>query len=366
MTVAVGLSGGVDSTVTAWLLQQHGHEVIGITMQLWEGEATGPPPGQGAGCHGPAGARAVKAARAIAARLGIAHHLIPLGGDFARCVLDPFRATYRAGRTPNPCVLCNEQVKFGAMPARARELGIAFDRLATGHYVRLEFDAGAGIHRLRTGLDPAKDQSYFLSRLRQAQLGGLCFPLGDRIKTDVRELAIKAGFADVAAGRESQDFATGEGAGYGGLFSEAESPPGPLLDTTGRRLGTHRGLVHYTVGQRQGLGVATGSRLYVKSLHPETNTVLLAPRDELFSDACLIEQANWLAGRPPPDGHPCTVRLRYRHPGVSATLHRLADCTWRANFAAPQFAVAPGQAAVCYTDDELLGGGWIGSVPNVQ
>ncbi len=357
MRVAVGLSGGVDSTMAAWLLKQQGHELVGVTMQLWDGSPA--PSKEGfSGCFGPGSARNIEAARAVAGRLGIRHVTLPLAAAFHREVLQPFRAAYRAGRTPNPCVLCNQRLKFGLLLEAALAGDIACDRLATGHYARIDRDA-AGSYHLRSGLDPAKDQSYFLARLNQAQLAWSWFPLGAMRKSATLALARQAGFADVAERKDSQDFVAGED--YSPLFRPGESRPGPIVDTRGRLLGEHNGIIHYTVGQRQRLGVATGERMYVKELRPESNTVVLGRRQEVMRDACRIEQPHWIAGSPPPEGVACLLRLRYRHPGVAATLEALPGGSWLARFAAPQFAVAPGQAAVCYLGDDVLGGGWIGA-----
>ena len=356
MTVAVGMSGGVDSTVTAWLLQRQGHAVVGLTMQIWDGSVALPDEGR-SGCYGPGEARDLAAARAVAERLGIRHVTVPLAEAYNRCVLDPFRDAYRAGRTPNPCVVCNQRMKFGLLLDEAHRLGIAFDRFATGHYARVECDGTAGIYRLRRGVDAAKDQSYFLSRLTQAQLRQVWFPLGGMTKPEVVRLACEAGFDDVAAREESQDFIESES--YDPLFAPADSKPGPILDTAGRELGRHRGIIHYTVGQRQGLGLATGDRLYVKELRPETSTVVMGTREEVFSPGCRVEDLNWISGTPPPAGTTCRVHPRYRHPGVQAQIEPLPDGAWQVRFAEPQFAVAPGQAAVFYAGDEVLGGGWI-------
>ena len=215
----------------------------------------------------------------------------------------------------------------------------------------------AGIHRLCRGVDASKDQSYFLSRLTQAQLRQVWFPLGAMTKPEVVRLAREAGFGDVAERGESQDFI--ESDSYGPLFEPSDSRPGPIVDTAGRDLGQHRGIIHYTVGQRQGLGLATGERLYVKELRPETNTVVMGTREEVFSPGCRVEDVNWISGTPPHGGATCRVHLRYRHPGVQARIEPLPDGAWQVQFAEPQFAVAPGQAAVFYAGDEVLGGGWI-------
>jgi tRNA-specific 2-thiouridylase len=356
MKVAVGMSGGVDSSVTAWLLKNQGHEVIGLTMQIWDGSVPLPDEGR-SGCYGPGEARDLEAARDVARRLGIRHVVVPLAEAYTRCVLDPFRASYRAGRTPNPCVVCNQRMKFGLLLDQARKMGESFDAFATGHYARVSFDAAAGRFVLRCGVDAAKDQSYFLSRLTQDSLRQALFPLGEMTKPEVVRLAREAGLGDVADREESQDFI--ESDSYAPLFDSSDNRPGPIVDTAGQVLGTHRGIVHYTVGQRQGLGIATGDKRYVKELIPETNTVVLGAREEVFRSECRIEDPNWIRGDPPPDGAACHIRLRYRHPGVGAILAPLPDGAWRAVFAEPQFAVAPGQAAVCYAGDEVLGGGWI-------
>ncbi|MEI8243126.1 MAG: tRNA 2-thiouridine(34) synthase MnmA [bacterium] len=356
MTVAVGMSGGVDSTVTAWLLTRQGHEVVGLTMQIWDGSVALPDEGR-SGCYGPGEARDLAFARDAAQRLGIRHVIVPLAEAYNRCVLDPFRDAYRAGRTPNPCVVCNQRMKFGLLLEEARRQGVAFDRFATGHYARTAFDAALGVHRLLRGVDAAKDQSYFLARLTQEQLRQVWFPLGGMTKDEVVRLAQEAGFSDVAAREESQDFIESES--YAPLFDAADNRPGPIIDTAGRELGRHRGIVHYTVGQRQGVGVATGGRLYVRELRPETNTVVMGTRAEVLRPGCRVEDVNWIRGNAPPVGSTCRVLLRYHHPGVDAQLQPLANDAWQVSFAEPQFAVAPGQAAVFYDGDEVLGGGWI-------
>jgi tRNA-specific 2-thiouridylase len=357
MTVAVGMSGGVDSTMAAWMLKQQGHDVVGLTMQLSDGLLS-PSVERRSGCYGPGEVRDIAAAKAAAERIGIPHVTVTLAEEFRRCVLDYFREEYRAGRTPNPCVVCNREMKFGLLIERARQQGVRFDFFATGHYARVEFDEGRGLFRLLRGIDPSKDQSYFLARLTQDQLRQVLFPLGDWRKEAIISLAREVGLGEIADREESQDFL--EGADYAPLFEPSDSQPGPIRDSTGRMLGRHRGIIHYTIGQRKGLGIASTERLYVKELQVDTNTIVLGRRDEVMMDSCRVEDASWISGAPPDNGTPCLARLRYRHCGANVTLHRESDEAWRAEFKEPQFAVAPGQAAVFYDGDEVLGGGWIG------
>ena len=357
LTIAVGMSGGVDSTMAAWLLKQQGHRVLGLTMQIWDGSIELPDASR-SGCYGPGEARDIAAAQAAAAQLGIPHHVIGLTEEYKLWVLDYFRAEYRAGRTPNPCVVCNHRLKFGLLLEHARTSGIAFDKFATGHYARVATDAATGLVRLLRGVDPKKDQSYFIARLTQAQLGQITFPLGAMLKSDVLQLARDNGFDEVAAKEESQDFI--ESDDYSPLFQPGESQPGPITDTAGKVRGQHRGIIYYTVGQREGLGIAAAERLYVKEICAATNTLILGRRDDVMSDFCRVSEVNWISGAPPADGTECLIRLRYRHTGAAAKLVAEPDGVWRVDFAEPQFAVTPGQAAVFYTGDEVLGGGWIG------
>jgi tRNA-specific 2-thiouridylase len=355
-TVAVGMSGGVDSAVAAWLLKEQGFEVVGLTMSIWDPKLPLAAPARSA-CYGPGEAEDIAAARATAERLGIPHHTVPLAGEYERCVLDEFRSQHLAGRTPNPCALCNPAMKFGLLPARARALGILFDRFATGHYARIARDEASGRFRLLRGADPAKDQSYFLARLTQAQLAETLFPLGGMTKAEVRDLARRAGLGALTEKPESQDFFEGDDISV--LFNGAGTEPGPIVDETGRVVGRHRGIIHYTVGQRDGLGVALGRKVYVKAIRAETNTLVVAPREGVFAESCRVTDLRWIAGAPPDAARPLTARLRYRHPGVAARLVPLPDGSAELRFAEPQFAVTPGQMAALYDGDEVLGGGWI-------
>jgi tRNA-specific 2-thiouridylase len=325
-------------------------------MSIWDSSLPLAAPARSA-CYGPGEAEDIAAARAAAERLGIPHHTVPLAGEYERCVLDAFRSQHLAGRTPNPCALCNPLMKFGLLPARARELGIRFDRFATGHYARVARDEVTGRFRLLRGADPAKDQSYFLARLAQAQLAEVLFPLGGMTKDEVRDLARRAGLGALAEKPESQDFFEGDDISV--LFNGAGGGPGPVVDEAGRVLGQHRGIIHYTVGQRDGLGIAVGVKVYVKEIRAETNTLVVAPREGVFSEGCRVTDLQWIAGEPPDAARPLTARLRYRHPGVAAQLTPRPGGAADLRFAEPQFAVTPGQLAALYDGDEVLGGGWI-------
>ena len=358
VTVAVGLSGGVDSSVAAWVLTQHGYRVIGLTMQIWDGSLPLPDEGR-SGCYGPGEGRDIAAARALAERLGIPHHVVPLAPEYASQVLDYFRSEYLAGRTPNPCVRCNREMKFGLLLERARSMGLAFDRFATGHYARVERDPSSGRWRLRKAADPHKDQTYFLSRLSQSQLAQVLFPLGGLTKPQVKHLARDLGWTDVADKDESQNFI--ESKDYGVLFNRDGQTPGPIVDVSGRTLGQHRGIVHYTVGQRKGLGIGgTGEPLYVVRIDACSNTVVVGGQSDCFATRLTAVDLNWISREPAADA-PCRVaaRIRQQHREAPATLTLRADARAELVFDDPQMAVTPGQAVVFYEGEWVLGSGMI-------
>lgn len=355
-TVAVGMSGGVDSTVAAHLLTARGFRVIGLTMQVWDGSLALPDNGR-SGCYGPGEARDIELARKMAARLGIPHHTVPLAAEYKLYVLDYFRREYLDGRTPNPCVRCNRRVKFGAFLDKARSMGIAFDRFATGHYARVEQDTETGRYRLLRGVDTAKDQSYFLSHLSQEQLGTLLLPLGDRLKEDVRRIAREAGLHEAADQPESQDFI--ESDQYDAVFAGQAVAPGPIEDARGQVLGQHRGIVYYTVGQRKGLGLSgTREPLYVTGLDACRNAVIVGGWSALFSGGLVAEALNWIGCAAPRDPIRATVRIRQQHRGAAATLCPAGERV-TVTFDEPQMAVTPGQIAVFYDGDCVLGAGTI-------
>lgn len=343
--VAVGMSGGIDSSVAAALLVEQGREVIGFTLHMFK---------EGSRC---CSLEDVQRARRVCEHLGIRHYTLNVVEQFEREVIVPFADAYANGLTPNPCIFCNRRFKFGVLLDRARALGC--ERIATGHYVRLVSTPDGLL--LRRGLDSAKDQSYFLHRLTQEQLRHCLFPLGELRKEDVRRIAAEKKIPTTGM-RETADLCFITDAGPAPLIERYHPEArreGPIVDASGRVLGRHQGLHHFTIGQREGLRVAAPHRLYVRELIPQTNTVVVGRREEVLQDTCLVEDVFWQIGRPPSRESTLTVRLRYQHPGVAATWEELAPGRLRLHFAAPQFAVTPGQAAVFYDGDVLLGGGWI-------
>ena len=342
--IVVAMSGGVDSSVVAALAQASGAETIGVTLQLYDhGEATAR---AGACCAG----RDIRDARAVCDRLGIAHYVFDHETRFRETVVDQFADDYLAGRTPIPCVQCNMGPKFTDLLATARELGA--DCLATGHYVRrVEGPDGAELHR---GADPARDQSYFLFATTQEQLDYLRFPLGGLPKARVREIAADLGLG-VAAKPDSQDICFVPDGDYAGLVRKLRPQAqvgGDIVDLDGVKLGEHRGLVHFTVGQRRGLEIGgSPAPLYVVRLEPETRRVVVGPRAALAVAAARLERINWLGGD---FTGSLNVKVRSMAKPVPAAL--MGD---RLTFADPEYGVAPGQAAVMYDGDRVLGGGWI-------
>ena len=351
LRVLVAMSGGVDSGVAAALLAEQGYDVTGVTLKLWcQGDAPAAPR---ACCT----LEAIEQARGVARRLGFPHFVVEAGEAFRARVLQPFLDDYVAGRTPYPCALCNQHLKFGDLLARLESLGA--DRLATGHYARLERLAD-GTPALLRAADPAKDQSYALALTPRAALPRLLFPLGSLTKGEVREHGRRLGLA-LWDRPESQDLCFVPDGDYAGFITRSlgetrGTAPGPFEDSEGHRLGTHRGIIHYTVGQRRGLGLAAAEPLYVLALDAGRNAVVVGPRAALLAPGLVTARVNWLTSAPPADGTRALVKIRYNHRGAQATLHPRADGACEARFDQPQAAVTPGQLAVFYDDDRVLGG----------
>lgn len=354
---AVAMSGGLDSSATAWLLTREERPVVGLSMLLWDRSQENT---RGRCC----GALDLGDARRVAAQCGIPHYTLRMDEDFRRHVVDPFVEDYLAGRTPVPCTRCNTFIKFDLFLERARTLGAS--RMATGHYARVV--AGEDGLELHAARHPEKDQSYYLFELTQEQLAASEFPLGELTKTQVREVAREAGLVVAEKGESMElcfvaggvrEFVEEEVAAAPERYSRGASAAAATLeDRSGRALGEGEPYYRYTVGQRRGLGVSAGERLYVIGIRAEENRVVVGRREELLAPGLVGERLHWI-GRDPDGPVEATVRIRSRHPGVRARIEATGDGTARVEFAEPQAGVAPGQAAVFYDGTRVLGGCWI-------
>ena len=348
------MSGGVDSSVAAALLQQQGYEVVAMTLQLWGKDVC-----VSSGTRVCCSVRDALDARAVAKRLGIPHQTLELVEEFRTHVVDYFVQSYAEGLTPNPCIACNDHIKFGSLMEQATALGA--DCVATGHYARLSYDEAAGRHVLRRAEDAQKDQSYVLFGLSQAQLARSLFPLGELTKSQVREMAHQLGLVN-AEKPDSQDICFVRDHDKNGFLRRQLTvleESGEIVDSTGRVLGRHRGLLGYTIGQREGLGIAAGVPLYVIGMDRQRNRLMVGTREQLLGDSCRLERVNWVSIAPPSAAIRASVKIRSRHEASAATLETETDGSVRVMFDQPQSAITPGQAAVFYEDDRLLGGGWI-------
>jgi len=350
--VLAAMSSGVDSSVTAALMKEAGHEVIGATMSVFSGNAS--ITGNVHGCYGPEEEHDIADAQRVADALRIPFHVIDLKDKYRQEVLDYTCNEYCSGRTPNPCIRCNRTVKFDAFVSEARNAGIDFDYLAMGHYVRVERDESSGRYLLKKAKDKNKDQTYFLHLLSQQQLGMSIFPLGGYTKAEVRKKANDLGL-DVADKAESQNFISG---GYSILFDE-QPEEGLILDKQGNVLGRHKGIPFYTIGQRRGLGIAAEAPLYVTSLDVEKNFVYVGSKNELCSDELTAADLNWIAVDHLVKPMQVKAKIRYRHTAADALLTPEADGRVSVKFAKPQMSITPGQAVVFYMGDSVLSGGTI-------
>jgi tRNA-specific 2-thiouridylase len=366
MKIAVAMSGGVDSSAAAAILKAEGHELVGFSMQLWNqrrgisvDENGDPLPSRCCSLDD------VYDARRVAAELGFPFYVLNLEEDFERDVVQPFVSSYLNGETPIPCVACNSRLKFASLDRLAVSLGC--EKVATGHYARVEYDQDANRYRLYRGMNLQKDQSYFLWELTQEQLSRSLFPLGEMSKPEVREVARKEGLA-VAEKAESQEICfvpDGDYAGFIDRYLEAENQSdrlpvaGDIVNAGGERLGQHTGIHRYTVGQRRGIGVQNERPLYVLSIDSERNRVVVGEQDELESSEFTAAGVNWIAFPTPEEPVRAEVRVRYRHQAAPALISPVSNGRVRVRFDEPQRAITPGQATVFYRGDEVVGGGWI-------
>ncbi len=352
--VIVAMSGGVDSSVAAAMLVDAGHEVIGVTLNVEQ--ERGGAEDRADGCCSLA---SIEDARRVADQIGIPHYSLNFRERFARMVVNDFVAEYERGRTPNPCVRCNQHIKFDGILDRLG--GLDADFVATGHYARVEHGAQSRRARLLRALDGAKDQSYVLYPVQQATLRRVLFPLGNLQKADVRAIARARGLR-TAEKPESQEICFVTGGHYGSFVAEHASAPvrrGPIVTADGQVVGEHRGLIYYTIGQRRGLGVNGADPRYVVDLDPTRNAVVIGRRELLDSTGCVVDAVNWVSIEPPRASLRCEVRVRAHAPVTQAAMHVRPDGSVALEFDEPQRAVAPGQAAVFYDGDYVLGGGTI-------
>ena len=353
--ILVAMSGGVDSSVTAALLKEEGHEVAGATIRTWASDTC-----VDRNTRSCCGLTGVEDARDVAERLGIRYWVFNFEEEFKRHVVDLFAREYFRGRTPNPCIACNEHIKFRLFGKRARQLG--FDAIATGHYASVARDESSGAHYIEEGIDPTKDQSYVLFPLDQDLLSSLYLPLGNWTKKQIREKARSLGLSSVMEKPDSQEICFIPSNDHKAFLDKEFNPgekAGVIRTREGKVLGTHSGYYQFTRGQRRGVNVAYTERLYVLETIPETNEVIVGTRDEVLDDEFLVKRINWFL-TPSGRATKAFVKIRSQHLKAPAKIELLGQDEARVRFEEPQEAVTPGQAAVFYDGLKVIGGGWIG------
>ena len=347
------MSGGVDSSVAAALLQREGYDVVGLAMEIFDGSDT-PEGSERHACYGAGEKEDVKSAASICEKLRIPFHTVDLRKEYREHVIDYFKKEYLAGRTPNPCIVCNRKLKFGFLLKKAKESGVDFEFFATGHYARLVTKEGRSL--LKKAVDPLKDQTYFLYALTNEQLSHTLFPIGAYTKQRIREIARSLEFESVHR-PESQDFIAG--GGYSSLFSDHEAKGGDIVDEKGDVLGRHRGIIYYTVGQRRGLGIPFHEPLYVLRIDAERNRIVVGAKGDLFAEGLVATDLRLFTVEDLKRPYRVMAKIRLNHKETAATVAPHEPGKALIRFDVPQMSVSPGQSVVLYSDDLVFGGGII-------
>ncbi len=361
--ILVAMSGGVDSSVAAVMLSRQGHEVVGLTMKTWDYAQGGRTAGKEVGC---CTLDSMNDARSVAQKYGFAHFVVDIRGEFGDWVIERFTEEYLAGRTPNPCVLCNTHIKWAALLARADDLGC--DRIATGHYSRVRRDTETGRYVLSAGVDLNKDQSYALWGLPQEHLARTVFPLGRLTKPEIRRKAEEFGLSRVAAKPDSYEICFIPDNDYRRFLRdrvEGLAPSvdgGPFVLSDGTHIGWHAGYPFYTIGQRHGLGLALGYPVYVTAIDPATNTITVGPREELLRQTLTADGVNLVKYASLAEERSATGKVRYKDPGAPCLVRQTSEDELTVSFAERRRAITPGQSVVLYEGDDVLAGGWIRTV----